>query len=203
MRQAINHSSRLSCVAITSLLLALPLPAMAFDLGGARTSMLVILGLGSLCLLNLCLQALFYFSGAYSRPKFAIGHVLIALLAPVIAIIMTLSDTQGFNGLSLNLGMTFIAIALALIPLSLRHNAKATGPHSSYILSFGALLFMLLALMIAPIGVFAMIAASVSIWFATQHWARLIALAILIPATTIFSIWLWQISHLILANVGG
>ncbi|MGL4473940.1 MAG: hypothetical protein ACRCT7_05715 [Shewanella sp.] len=176
-----------------------PMPAMAFDLAGAQVSMFIILGLGSLGLLNLGLQLLFYFAGIYSRPTFVTVHVVIALIAPLIALLFTVLNWQGFASGSLNLSIVLIATALALLPLNLRHSAKPITESSAHLLSFGGLLFFIMALFIAPIALFAMPAAAVALRLARTTQQRLMALVILVPAAGVFLIWLGQMISPLLA----
>ncbi|MCF1431906.1 MAG: hypothetical protein LPD71_10730 [Shewanella sp.] len=180
-----------SLAAVTALMLPSS-PALAFDPSGTMASIFIILGLGSFTLLNLVLQLLFYFTGPYARSDFSRIHAGISILLPLAALVLALKDNAGIADLTLKLGGILIAAGFALLPLMLRSSARQPSANSGLWLALGALVLMLPAMIIPPIGIMASFTAAVALRYANDLKARLLAILALIPALSMLLYWIVQ-----------
>ncbi|MCF1428755.1 MAG: hypothetical protein LPH19_12615 [Shewanella sp.] len=180
-----------SLAAVTALMLPSS-PALAFDPSGTMASIFIILGLGSFTLLNLVLQLLFYFTGPYARSDFSRIHAGISILLPLAALVLALKDNAGIADLTLKLGGILIAAGFALLPLMLRSSARQPSTNSGLWLALGALVLMLPAMIIPPIGIMASFTAAVALRYANDLKARLLAILALIPALSMLLYWIVQ-----------
>lgn len=174
------------------LLLLLPTPAFAFSAAGSTAAAFIILVLGGFALLNLVLNALFFFAGKYQSQRFSKIHALSSLIIPVIALILTVIDHRGFADLAFNIGLIIIAIALGLLPLQLTLNGRGPNQHSPMILSLGAFLFLAIAYVIPPVAFFAVLVAHVAIKSQPDLKARIISYSALSIGYPLLAYWIYQ-----------
>lgn len=136
-----------------------PLSAMAAQPDGLMAGVFTILVLGGFTLVNLLLQLVFYFNGQYSRPGFVRSHIYWALPIPLMTLLLVLWDHASIADLSMNFGLVLIAVALALLPLQLKNSAKVAGPQAGWRLLATSALLLLLANIIWPLTIPAMLIA--------------------------------------------
>ena len=174
------------------MLLLLPTPAFAFSAAGSTATAFIILILGGFTLLNLILNALFFFAGKYHSQRFSKTHTLCSLVIPLIALVLTLMDHRGYADLAFNIGLIIIAIALALLPLQLTLNGRAPTPYGPMILSLGAFLFLAISYLIPPVALFAALVAHVALQSQPDTKARIISFSALIIGYPLMAYWLYK-----------
>ncbi|MCL1091003.1 hypothetical protein L2744_15625 [Shewanella profunda] len=170
----------------------LPLPALAFDSSGGTASLFIILGLGGFTLINLCLQGLFFWAGKYRSDSFTNGHVLSALLVPIIAIALTIYDHRGWSDFALNLGFICVGTGLILLPLQLHKIDKVTNRNADWILSIGALIILALSYVIAPLSFFSLVVAHICLASMPSRLPKLLSYLGLALGYALFGYWLYQ-----------
>jgi|GEM_PF-1815802 len=181
---------------ISALLLLLPTPAFAFSAAGSTATAFIILVLGGFTLVNLVLNALFFFAGKYQSQRFSKIHTLSSLIIPLIALVLTLMDHRGFADLAFNIGLIIVAIALALLPLQLTLNGRGPNQHSPLILSLGAFLFLAIAYVVPPIAFFAVLVAHVALQSQPDTKARVISYSALFIGYPLVAYWVYQTAQL-------
>ncbi|WP_246028387.1 hypothetical protein [Shewanella atlantica] len=179
-------------LSISALLLLLPVPAFAFSAAGSTATAFIILVLGGFTLLNLVLNALFFFAGKYQSRRFSKVHTLGSLIVPLIALVLTVMDHRGFADIAFNLGLILVAIALALLPLQLTLSKRAPSQHSPLILALGAFVFLAIAYVIPPVVLFAVLVAHVALQSQPNNKTRIVSFAALFIGYPLMAYWLYQ-----------
>ncbi|WP_299787996.1 hypothetical protein [uncultured Shewanella sp.] len=179
-------------VLASTLLLLIPAPAFAFSSAGSTATAFIILVLGSFTILNLILNALFFFAGRYQSRRFSKVHSLCSLIIPAIALVLTVIDHRGFADMAFNIGLIIIAVALALLPLQLTLSKRAQSPHGSLILALGALVFLTIAYLFPPVALFSILVAHMALKSHSDNKARIIAFVALIIGYPLMAYWLYQ-----------
>ncbi|MGI2069200.1 hypothetical protein [Shewanella baltica] len=170
----------------------LPLPALAFDPSGGTASLFIILGLGGFTLINLFLQGLFFFAGQYRSAAFAKGHVLSALIVPLIAVALAIYDHRGWSDFALNLGIICVGIGLILLPLQLCQIDKPSNRNADWIISLGALFILALSYVIAPLAFFTLVLAHICLASSPSRVPKLLSYISLLFGYGLFGYWLYQ-----------
>ncbi len=187
-----NHSSSLYKAALFSALLA-PFPA--FAMANDTTNILLLaITLGGFSLINLLLNALFYFTGKYHSRNFAKMHTLIATIPAIIALFVALIYFDTAGAISMNIGVIIVSIGLSLLPLQLNlHANKAPTKNSALIIALAAIALLLSAYYIAPVAIFAIACAHVALVSQADIKVKFISLATLAIAYSYLGYWAYNI----------
>lgn len=188
----VNSAMSTQRLSISALLLLLPAPAFAFSAAGSTATAFIILVLGGFTLLNLVLNALFFFAGKYQSRRFSKLHTLGSLIVPLIALVLTVMDHRGFADIAFNFGLILVAVALALLPLQLKLSERAPTPQGPMLLSLGAFVFLAIAYVIPPVALFAVLVAHVALQSQPNIKARIISFAALFIGYPLMAYWLYQ-----------
>lgn len=192
-------SSTSTLLATLTLLLSTSFPAYAVDATGYTATAFIILLLGSVSVMNLILNGLFFFAGKYQSKRFSRGHTFVSLILPTTALIWTLIDHVGIANLALNCGLIMISVGLSLLPLLLTTHSKAQHQYSSLILTMGAIGILALAYFLPPLALFSIVVCHLS-FNDSSHRFRPLSLLTLAISYSMLIYWIYQTVESVVAK---
>ncbi|MCH1923398.1 hypothetical protein L9G74_03505 [Shewanella sp. C32] len=119
--------------------------------GGLLASIVIMMLVGGYTLLNIPLQALFYFNGQYQSARCVTWHSAIGIVVALIGAGVAIYDQRTMAEMTFYLGLVLVAIALASLPFLIKSSAKAPSDNAGFYLLAGAVCYMMLAVAFSPL----------------------------------------------------
>lgn len=119
--------------------------------GGLLASIIVMILVGGYTLLNIPLQALFYFNGQYQSSRCVTWHSVIGIIVALIGAGVAIYDQRTTAEMAFYLGLVLVAIAIASLPFLIKNSAKAPGANAGYNLLIGSVCYMIPAMLFSSL----------------------------------------------------
>ncbi|WOT04109.1 hypothetical protein [Shewanella youngdeokensis] len=169
-----------------------PMPAMALEPTTTNVLMQAI-SLSGFCFINLLLTILFFYTGKYQSERFAKMHTLLSIIPAIISLIASLTYIDAAGGISLNVGVIIVCVALSLLPIQLSHSRRAPTHNTPKIIAAFAALLLLLSYFMVPLSLFAVAAAHVAASSQSSLKVKSLCVTILTLGYCHLGFWAYQI----------
>ncbi|WP_417761989.1 hypothetical protein [Shewanella sp.] len=119
--------------------------------GSLLASIVIMMLVGGYTLVNIPLQALFYFNGQYQSSRCVRWHSTIGIFIALFGAALAIYDQRTLAEMAFYLGLVLVAIAIASLPFLIKNSAKAPTANAGSYLLIASLCYLLPALLFSSL----------------------------------------------------